>query len=235
VIRAVVFDFDGVIANSEPLHFRAFRDVLSDRGISLTERAYYDHYLGYDDVGAFQAIAAAAGTTFSEREVAELVASKALRMEALEREGSLLFPGARLAIERMAEAAPIAIASGALRAEILRVLGHEQLTSCFRVIVGAEDAPASKPAPDPYLRAVTLLADTTGASLTAGECAAVEDSRWGLQSARAAGLRTIAITHTYAAEELRDADIVIEHLDHLTWALLRRFDLPEPPVPAPAA
>lgn len=220
MIRAVVFDFDGVIANSEPLHFRAFRDVLADRGIPLSERDYYDRYLGFDDVGAFEAIGADRAITLTSEEVEALVATKARRMEALERDGSVLFPGARAAITRMAGTWPTAIASGAIRAEILRVLEHEQLTRFFRVVVGAEDTPRSKPAPDPYLHAVALLSGTIGAPLEPSECVAIEDSHWGLQSAHAAGLYAIGIAHTYAAEALVDADVVIDHLDRLTPELL---------------
>jgi beta-phosphoglucomutase len=220
VIRAIVFDFDGVIANSEPLHFRAFRDVLAERGIALAERDYYDRYLGFDDVGAFEQIARDRGLALTVREIADLTASKALRMEALERDGSVLFPGAKEAIERMAAAGPTAIASGAIRAEILRVLEHEQLVRFFRAIVGAEDAPRSKPAPDPYVRAVELLSQALNQPLRASECAAIEDSRWGVESARAAGLRVIGITHTYTSDLLGGTDLVIDHLDQLTPALL---------------
>ncbi len=223
MIRAVVFDFDGVIANSEPLHFRAYRDVLADRGIALTERAYYDRYLGYDDVGAFTAIAADAGVSLDEQAVADLVARKASRLEALERNSSVLFPGAREAIGRMADDFAVAIASGALKAEILRVLEREELRTIFPIVVSAEDTPASKPDPAPYALAVKLLAEQLD-GLRASECAAIEDSRWGLQSARAAGLHTVAVTHTYPAGELADAaDAVISHLDEFTPDLLTRF------------
>ena len=220
MIRAIVFDFDGVIANSEPLHFRAFRHVLAERGIALAERDYYDRYLGFDDVGAFEAIGRDRGVPLSARDVADLTARKALRMEALEREGSVLFPGAREAIARMSALGPTAIASGAIRAEILRVLEHEELSRFFRAVVGAEDAPRSKPAPDPYLRAVALLSETVDRPLRASECAAIEDSRWGVESARAAGLRVIGITHTYARDALSGTDAVIDHLDQLTPSLL---------------
>ena len=221
MIRAVVFDFDGVIANSEPLHFRAFRDVLSAHGVTLTERAYYDKYLGYDDAGAFRAIAADERAAFTDADIETLVASKAVRLEEMERNGSVLFPGARGAIERMAAAGPIAIASGALKAEIVRVLRHERLASFFPVVVAAEDTPRSKPAPDPYERAVSLLGTATRLSIAPADCVAIEDSHWGLESARAAGLRTIAVTHTYPAGAL-DADAVVEHLDELTTELLGR-------------
>jgi beta-phosphoglucomutase len=220
VIRAIVFDFDGVIANSEPLHFRAFRDVLAERGIALADREYYDRYLGFDDVGAFEAIARDRGVPLTARDVADLTASKAVRMEALERDQSVLFPGAKEAIARMAALGPTAIASGAIRAEILRVLEHERLVRFFGAIVGAEDAPRSKPAPDPYLRAVELLSQTVETPLRATECAAIEDSRWGVESARAAGLRVIAVTHTYASDALPGTDATIDQLDQLTSALL---------------
>jgi beta-phosphoglucomutase len=220
MIRAVVFDFDGVLANSEPLHFRAYRDVLTARGINLTESAYYEHYLGYDDVGAFRAIAADAGVPIGDGDIADLVAQKAVRLEALEKAGSVLFPGAREAIVRIAGAWPIAIASGALKAEILRVLEHESLRSYFPVVVSAEDTPASKPDPAPYLLAVELLGAAIG-PLGPSECIAIEDSKWGLVSARSAGLRTVGITHTYPEAELADAaDVVISHLDRFTPDLL---------------
>jgi beta-phosphoglucomutase len=226
VIRAVVFDFDGVIANSEPLHFRAFRDVLAARGLTLTERDYYDRYLGYDDVGAFRAVAADRRAPVSDAEVSVLVAQKAVVLERLEGTASVLFAGARSAIERIAAACPIAIASGARREEILRVLQQEHLSPFFPVVVGAEDTARSKPAPDPYLLAVSRLGDGLGAPLNGEDCVAVEDSEWGLQSARAAGLTTVAVTHTYPADKLAAAaDVVIDHLDSLTWAMLERLSV----------
>ena len=215
MIKAVVFDFDGVLADSEPLHFQAFRGVLRDVGLSLTEEAYYARYLGYDDVGAFQAIARDSGVTLSRAAVTDLVAQKAVRLEALEHGTSVLFPGAREAVLRMAARGPIAIASGARREEIERTLHREGLRSHFPVLVAAEDTAASKPDPAPYRRAVELLA-LQGTGLRPFECVAVEDSRWGLISARDAGLRTIAITHSYPAAALTEADAVIDHLDGLT-------------------
>jgi HAD superfamily hydrolase (TIGR01509 family) len=220
VIRAVVFDFDGVLANSEPLHFRAFRDVLAETGLTLTEAAYYERYLGYDDLEAFRAIAGDANVRLGDRQLAELAVRKARHLENLEREGSVLFPGAREAILRMARHGPLAVASGALRVEIDRVLEREGLMAFFPVIVAAGDTSASKPHPAPYAKAVELMRAVTGRLIQPGECVAVEDSRWGLQSAREAGLCTVAITHSYPASELEGADAVIGHLDELTPKLL---------------
>ena len=223
-LRAIVFDFDGVIANSEPLHFRAFRDVLKEAGIELRERDYYRRYLGYDDSGAFRAIGADHGRTWSHDEIATLTSRKASRMELLERDGSVLFPGAAAAVRRAADAVPLAIASGALLAEIRRVLDAADLTHAFAAIVSAELTRASKPAPDPYQRAVALLADAMkDPALRPSDCVAVEDSRWGLESARAAGLRTVAITSSYDAAELALADLVIASVADLQVADLRRL------------
>lgn len=223
MIRAVVFDFDGVLANSEPLHFRAFQEVLATDGLTLTRDAYYRRYLGYDDVAAFRAIAADAGRPLNDRTLALWVARKAERLEELERGVSVLFPGAREAVARMSQHGPVAIASGALRDEIRRVLDREQLTPFFRVVVSAEDTEASKPDPAPYARAVELLRQQDNGALDSIECVAVEDSHWGLVSAKRAGLRTIAITHSYPASDLAEADVVIHHLDELTSELLNGF------------
>jgi beta-phosphoglucomutase len=229
VIRAVVFDFDGVIANSEPLHLLAFQDVLVGEGVTLHEDEYYESYLGFDDVGVFRTVGRHRGRTWDRAAIAALVDRKATRMEELERARSVLFPGAAAAIERLSGRYSLAIASGALKPEILRVLEHAALTRHFQTIVSAEDTPASKPAPDPYALAVTRLAGAIGASLDARDCVAIEDSRWGLESARAAGLHTIGITHTYPASELRPADLVIDSLDALTRETIANLSPPSDP------
>jgi beta-phosphoglucomutase len=222
VLRAIVFDFDGVIANSEPLHYRAYRDVLEPLSIAFPEKEYYDRYLGYDDIGVFKALAADRGLSWTTDRIAGLVSSKADTIERLEQNASILFPGAEAAIRRAAARVPLAIASGALGIEIRRVLDREGLTSSFKAIVAAEDTPVSKPAADPYRRALALLADAVGSPFQPADCVAVEDSPWGLQSARAAGLRTVAVAHTYARATL-EADLVISSLDDLDIAALERL------------
>ena len=213
-LRAIVFDFDGVIANSEPLHFQAFRDVLAGEGRELSEREYYDQLLGFDDVGVFRAIGVEA------RRIDHLVRQKAVRVEALERDVSVLFPGAAAAVRRLAASVPLAIASGSIAADIRRVLDREALSQFFVAVVSADDTSNSKPAPDPYLHAVAQLDAVCGGHLSPWECVAIEDSRWGLESARAAGLRTVGITHTYDADTLV-ADLVVDALDRLEIGSLR--------------
>ena len=213
-LRAIVFDFDGVIANSEPLHFQAFRDVLAAEGMTLSERDYYDRYLGFDDVGVFRALG------IDERRLGDFAIQKAIRIEALERDVSILFPGAAEAVRRLAAAVPLAIASGAIGVEIRRVLEREHLAQFFVAVVAAEDAPNSKPAPDPYLHAVARLGAACGGQLSPGECVAIEDSHWGLESARAAGLKTVAVAHTYDRHAL-SADLVVDGVNSLEIGSLR--------------
>lgn len=223
MVRAVVFDFDGVIADSEPLHFLAFRDVLAGERVTLTEAEYYERYLGFNDERAFEAIAADRGRRWDERTIADLTRRKAAITAELERGRSILFPGAREVIQRLAAACPVAIASGALGSEIARTLSREGLAGHFAAIVSADDRVASKPAPDPYLRAVDLLSASfpaDGPRLAAAECVAVEDSPWGIDSARAAGLRTVGVTHTYPAGALSSADLLVDRLGALTWEFL---------------
>jgi hypothetical protein len=137
----------------------------------------------------------------------------------------VLFPGADTAVRRLAAQWPLAIASGALRAEIVRVLERENLARFFPVLVAAEDVRAGKPAPDAYVRAVELLSSAASTPLDPGDCVAVEDSHWGLESARAAGLRTVAVTHTYPPEALTGAEAVVPHLDRLTVEFLSTFEV----------
>ena len=215
----IVFDFDGVIANSEPLHLQGFAEVLAEEGVTLTSSEYYGRYLGYDDAAAFGAILSDHGRQWTSPFIDQLVARKALRLETLEARQSVLFPGAAAAVRRLAAEGPLAIASGALHEEILRVLRREHLDACFTSIVAAEDVEASKPSPAPYRKAVERLAAARTGRTDPACYIAIEDSHWGLESARAAGLKTVAVTHTYPADTLT-ADWTVANLDVLSWARL---------------
>lgn len=216
-VQALVLDFDGVIADTEPLHFRAFQQVLAEAGYKLTLEDYTGRYLGFDDAGAFRAVAGDQGRPLGEGRVRELVASKSRVMDEALAGGDVLFAGAAGAIRSLSAAVPLAIASGALRGEIVAVLGRAGLLDSFRAIVAAGETGAAKPAPDPYLRAVALL------GVAADRAVAVEDSQWGLESARAAGLGTIAVTTSYPASALAMADLILPDLASVTLERLARL------------
>jgi HAD superfamily hydrolase (TIGR01509 family) len=222
-LQAVVFDFDGVIANSEPLHLRAFQEALATDGITLTAQEYYARYLGYDDVGMVQALTRDRMLPASDRYVTEMVALKGIKMQQMLQAGEVLFPGADRFIREAAMVVPIAIASGALRHEIYEILDSANLRSQFAVVVAAGDTPESKPSPAPYMLAYERLKDATGLDLDRRRCVAIEDSRWGLESARGAGLRCVGVTSSYGADELPAAELIVSGLDALTLESLDRL------------
>jgi HAD superfamily hydrolase (TIGR01509 family) len=215
MISAIVFDFDGVLADSEPLHLKAYQEVLSPLGVTLTREDYYARFLGYNDEEMFRKLAEAQGWKLDERRLEALIAEKCVVYDAVVETTDVLYPGAAACVERMAAAFPVGIASGALRHEIEAVLRRGGLERHVRFIVASGETPNSKPAPDPYLRAAELH------GLPAAGCLAVEDSRWGIESAKSAGMSCIAVTHTYPREGLTMADRVVASLDEITPELVR--------------
>jgi beta-phosphoglucomutase len=216
-LQAIVFDFDGVIADSERLHLRAYQDVLAPRGLAPTDDDYYERYLGYDDRGVLRMLMRDRDVALRDAEVEELIALKGTRYEELAAAGAMLFPGADAFIRAAAAAVPIAIASGALTHEIEEVLTRTGLRSLFPVIVGADQTEHSKPHPEPYLTAFGRLRAHSGVALEPWRSVAIEDSKWGLMSARGADLRLVAVSTTYPAHELRsEAELVCSGLAELT-------------------
>jgi HAD superfamily hydrolase (TIGR01509 family) len=231
-LQAIVFDFDGVIANSEPLHLLAFQQALTEDGIELSASEYYERYLGYDDVGMFVALGRDRGLPMQGHRVGELVARKGDRMQQLLRSGSVLFPGALEFVREAAAAVPIAIASGALRHEIDEIIGAAGVGNLFSVIVAAGDTPESKPSPAPYRLAFEQLRQRTGRALDPQRSVAIEDSHWGLESARGAGLRLVGVTSSYPAAELASAELVVNGLGSLTLEALDELCARETPLSA---
>jgi len=218
----VVFDFDGVIADTEALHLRAYQDTLSHWNLSLSRSEYFAHYLGYDDVGVINAVAHAQGRVLAESELNQLLAIKSRHFETLIRGEDVLFPDCIECIRRLSTQTKLAIASGALHHEISQILNANELQKYFEVIVAADHVDHPKPAPDGYLQAVTQLG-RRGTTPPAGCYVAIEDSRWGLEAARAAGLKTIGITNTYPASSLSIADAIVENLDTVDQDFLNRL------------
>lgn len=224
MLQAIVFDFDGVIANSEPLHLTAFQQALADEHLALTDDEYYAKYLGYDDVGVFETLARDRALPGGDRWVASMVSRKGERLEAMMQAGSVLFPGAQEFIRAAAAAVPIAIASGALRHEIDAIIEGAGLAPLFKAIVASGDTPESKPSPAPYELAFERLCQVTGRSLDRRRCVAIEDSKWGLESAFGAGLRCVAVTNSYPADALAGAaELVVDGLKALTLPALDRL------------
>jgi len=217
-MRAVVFDFDGVLVDSEPLHYRALRDCLAAEGIGVDEDEYRRVYLAYTDREAVRIALERAGLGYDADRVERLCAAKARAFESV-RGQVPVFPGARELVRLLAGRAPLAIASGALRSEIDALLDGAGIAGAFRVVVSADDVRHGKPDPEPYRLAVERLNQALP-GLAPADCVAVEDSVAGIASARAAGLRVVGVTHSYPAERLRLADLVVSSLEELTPELL---------------
>jgi beta-phosphoglucomutase len=216
-IGAIVFDFDGVLANSEPLHLRSYQAVLGELGVTLGRDEYYREYLGFDDATAFKTVSERHGLGWDGPQITEIVARKTVIFDEIVATTDVLYPEAVPCVERLAAALPLGIASGALRHEIEAILRRSGLDRHFRFIVAAGDTARGKPAPDPYRRAARLHARPPE------QCVAIEDSRWGIESAKDAGLHCVGITTSYGARDLPGADAIIGSLDEFTVDLLTRL------------
>lgn len=217
MIRAIVFDFDGVLADSEPIHLAATQEVFATLGVTLTPEYYYEHLVGYDDRGMFGVMALKEGWELDESRVQALIEQKAAIFDGMIATRDVLYPGAAEVVERLESSFPLGIASGALKHEIEMILENAGLAGRFSFIVASGDTAAGKPAPDPYIEAAKRH------NLPAAACVAVEDSRWGIVSAKSAGMKCVGITNTYPAAELKGADTVIGSLHELTEALIRNL------------
>jgi beta-phosphoglucomutase len=226
-LQAVVFDFDGVLADTEPLHLRIFQDTLGRRGITLTSADYYERYLGFDDGDVFRAVARDRRLRWNEGDISALVRDKSAGFRAEAAGHPVLFPGVAGRVRAWAASVPIAIASGAFRDEIETILGASGLRDLFPVIVGAGETPIGKPAPDPYRAALEQLRQRQPGSVggPAAEAplparsVAVEDSVWGIEAAHRAGMKVVAVTTSYPRERLTAADAVVSSFEDLSLEL----------------
>jgi len=221
VLRAVLFDFNGVLVDDEPIHLELFQKVLAEEGIALSAADYYARYLGLDDRSCFAAVLAAAGEPATVPRLMRLIARKAsYYRERIRRDGYSFSPGAAgLVRELAARGTVLGVVSGALREEVEGALRQEGLLDRFKVLVTAEDVEESKPDPQGYLRALEALNSFPPLPerlFHPHEVLAVEDSPAGLAAAAEAGLPTLGVVRPYSRDLLREADVVVEGLRELT-------------------
>ncbi len=223
MLRAVIFDFNGIIVDDEPIHFELFQKVLGEEGIDLTEEAYYARYLGFDDRGAFSAGFRENNRHLSAQKLAELIHRKAVYYQDAIKNHVTIFPGVNKLVADLAPRLPLAVASGALRQEIETILTTANLLDRFRVIVSAEDVTRGKPEPEIFLKVLAKLNDghVDGNPLSPAECVVIEDSKEGIKGARRAGMKCLAVTNSHPAEQLTDADAVVESLEGIDLEFLQ--------------
>lgn len=205
MIRAIFFDFNGVIVDDEPLHFELFKKVLAEEGVELTRERYYEQYLGMDDFNCLKQASQDLAKPFSEDQIESLIRRKAEYYQTEISAKPPFVPGALDVLQALGKTHYLAIVSGALRSEIEMLLKLGGAADAVSVIVAAGEVPHGKPHPDGYQAAMELLNRDYVASserLLPEECLAIEDSHWGVESAQGAGMVCVGVTTTYPEEAL---------------------------------
>lgn len=214
--RAIIFDFNGVIADDEIAHFLAFQQALKEDGLSLTKEEYYGTYLGMDERNCVRALLRSTrGREDAAREqrIIERKVELFRKYEATSKPP--LFPGVVDFVKKAGKRYRLAIASGGRREQILFALHDTPIEKAFSVMVSADDTTVGKPDPQIYQLTLKLLNKQTAEepAIRPEECLVIEDSIAGIQAALAAGMKVAAIATTYPATQLADAHLVLPCLD----------------------
>lgn len=221
MLSAVIFDFDGIIVDSEPMHFRAFNEVLNPQEIEITWEDYCEIYIGFDDRDAFREAFRRVDRQFSEIEMKRLIEAKAGVFQNYIRSGDVTpLPGAVQLIKSIPVRLPVALCSGALREDIDPIIKNLGIDGCFNQIVTAEDTPKSKPDPAPYILTCEKLNISDPSTAVA-----IEDTPAGIMSAKGAGLKVLAVTNSYDRDYLMEADAVTDSLEHVSRPQLENLIL----------
>jgi beta-phosphoglucomutase len=217
MLGAVIFDFDGVITDSEILHLRAFNRVLAQFGIEISTKDYYKEYLGFTDVDCFQLVARKGRLGLDGLEMKNLVKQKNHIFAELAKTEGRIIEGVRDFLEMLKQNnVPMAICSGAVLAEIALILEEARLRSFFGVIVSAEQVQKGKPDPEGFLLTLQKLNNERQIHIESDQCIVIEDSHWGLKAGKAAGMHIIAVTNSYDADQLSMADKIVAQLSELS-------------------
>ncbi len=213
--RAIIFDFDGVITDTEPLHFEAFARVLPSFGIPLSRETYFARYAGLSDREILRRILADGDRGLSDDDCVRLLREKDAAYRERIRRGIEPLPGLRGFVEHAARHVPLAICSGSKSAEIEIILRQFGIEALFPTIVATEDVPTSKPDPAGYLLTLEHLRSGLP-DLTPNDCLVFEDSDAGIAAAKAAGMRVVAVGNNYTPADTDSVDAVITDFDGLT-------------------
>lgn len=226
-LRAIIFDFNGVIADDETPHLLMFQQALREEGLALTTEEYYGTYLGMDERNCLAAlIQKAKGTRDPACEQRVHDRKVALFRDYTATHQPELFPGVVDFVRQAKGRYRLAIASGGTREQITHALKGTPIEKDFAVIVAAEDTTIGKPDPAIYLLTLSKLNDATPKPeppLKAAECLVIEDSLAGIQSAKATGMIVLGVATTYPAEALKEADTVYPGLNAITLTEIERL------------
>jgi beta-phosphoglucomutase len=213
--RAVLFDFDGVIVNSEPLHFRAFQKVLKTEHIDLSEEEYFRELIGFDDKNAIRHVFAKHDRPLAPGTFLRVMTKKTEGMMTLiRRDPPHALPGVEEFVRGLWRNYPLAVCSGAVREEIEAMLEGVSLRDCFGTIVAAEDVTRGKPDPEGYLLTTRLVSEKMKLKepLKPSDCLIIEDAPPVIASVKREGFPTLAVATSYFASMLGEANWVCDSL-----------------------
>jgi beta-phosphoglucomutase len=217
MLKAVIFDFDGVITDSEVLHLRAFNQSLVPYGVEISTKDYYTNYLGFSDFDCYKTLVDNGLLKIDEQQIGGIIKEKSKIFEELSKTEGRTIEGVHEFLQMLEENnIPMAICSGSLMVEIEVMLEESGLRHFFAEIVSAEQVKKGKPHPEGFLLSLQKLNKKCHPHIAAGECIVIEDSHWGLQAGKAAGMHTIAVTNSYEAGQLSMAEKIVFRLNELT-------------------
>ncbi len=224
MLRTVIFDFDGVITDSEVLHLRSFNQVLAQYGVEISTKDYYKEYLGLSDLDCFKALIDKKILRKPAKGIENLAKGKTEVFEKLAKTEGRIIEGVRDFLQLLSQNKILmAICSGALLTEIELVLEQARLRPFFEVIVSAEFVKKGKPSPEGFLLTLKKLNHNQQDAILPNQCIVIEDSHWGLEAAKAAGMHSIAVTNSYDASELAMAEKIVTRLGDLSIEALQRL------------
>lgn len=230
MIKAIFFDFNGVVIDDEPIQLLAYQEVLKAEDINLTEEDYYSS-LGMNDEYFVRAAFKRAGKELTDDKLKIVIERKTAQHRKLIERELPLFPGVVTFVKATSRHFSLGVVSMARRVEIDEVLNRASLRDVFDVVVSAEEVDTCKPDPACYILGLSFLnkkrRKAGKSEISSNECLAIEDAPPGIAAARAAGMRTIGVTNTVSAEALRSAgsDVVTTSLfDWTVDAVRHLFD-----------